>query len=185
MSSDTTRDKQRERTRSRIAAEACRLFGQRGFDRTSVRHIAAAAGVDAALVLHYFGSKQELFKAVTANEPAPGSLGSASPLDSAVKSLGDKLDQSDSAFLARLRSMLTHPDAAESAREEIANRTESLASALSREDAELHAALALAMNLGITLARELLGVDALVNASTEAILAAVRPALEALLESGT
>jgi AcrR family transcriptional regulator len=39
------------------------LFARNGIDNTSIRSIAAAAGVDAALVHHYFGTKQQLFTA--------------------------------------------------------------------------------------------------------------------------
>jgi AcrR family transcriptional regulator len=39
------------------------LFARNGIDRTSIRSIAADAGVDAALVHHYFGTKQQLFAA--------------------------------------------------------------------------------------------------------------------------
>ena len=50
-------------TRDRILASARELFARNGIDRTSVRAIAAAAGVDSALVHHYFGTKQQLFAA--------------------------------------------------------------------------------------------------------------------------
>ncbi|CDO88523.1 TetR family transcriptional regulator [Mycobacterium triplex] len=50
-------------TRERILASARELFARNGIDRTSVRAVAAAAGVDAALVHHYFGTKQQLFAA--------------------------------------------------------------------------------------------------------------------------
>jgi len=50
-------------TRAAILAEARALFSAQGYAGTSVRAIAAAAGVDAALVHHYFGSKDELFLA--------------------------------------------------------------------------------------------------------------------------
>ncbi len=50
-------------TRDRILASARELFAQNGIDRTSIRAIAKGAGVDAALVHHYFGTKQELFAA--------------------------------------------------------------------------------------------------------------------------
>jgi AcrR family transcriptional regulator len=39
------------------------LFGERGYDKASIRAIAAAAGVDPALVHHFFGAKEELFAA--------------------------------------------------------------------------------------------------------------------------
>ncbi len=50
-------------TRERILANARELFARNGIDKTSIRAIAAAAGVDSALVHHYFGTKQQLFVA--------------------------------------------------------------------------------------------------------------------------
>ena len=50
-------------TRAAILVAARELFAANGFAGTSVRAVAAAAGVDAALVHHYFGSKDDLFVA--------------------------------------------------------------------------------------------------------------------------
>ncbi|MBO0680702.1 TetR family transcriptional regulator [Mycolicibacterium sp. S2-37] len=50
-------------TRDRILASARELFARNGIDKTSIRSIAAGAGVDAALVHHYFGTKKQLFVA--------------------------------------------------------------------------------------------------------------------------
>ena len=50
-------------TRERILTSARELFAQNGIDKTSIRAVAAAAGVDPALVHHYYGSKQQLFAA--------------------------------------------------------------------------------------------------------------------------
>lgn len=50
-------------TRERILTSARDLFARQGIDKTSIRSIAAAAGVDSALVHHYFGTKQQLFAA--------------------------------------------------------------------------------------------------------------------------
>jgi AcrR family transcriptional regulator len=50
-------------TRERILASARELFAQNGIDKTSIRAVAAAAGVDPALVHHYYGTKQQLFAA--------------------------------------------------------------------------------------------------------------------------
>jgi len=49
--------------RVRIRAAAVRLFGAGGFADTSVRAIAAEAGVSPGLVLHHFGSKEGLKRA--------------------------------------------------------------------------------------------------------------------------
>ncbi|OBB42474.1 MULTISPECIES: TetR family transcriptional regulator [unclassified Mycobacterium] len=50
-------------TRDRILTSARELFARNGIDKTSIRAIAAAAGVDPALVHHYFGTKTQLFAA--------------------------------------------------------------------------------------------------------------------------
>lgn len=54
-----------EATRSTILTTARSQFGTHGFERTTIRSVAAAAGVDPALVMHYFGSKAELFAAAS------------------------------------------------------------------------------------------------------------------------
>ncbi len=50
-------------TRDRILTSARKLFAENGIERTSIRAVAKAASVDAALVHHYFGTKQQLFAA--------------------------------------------------------------------------------------------------------------------------
>ena len=50
-------------TRAAILSAARELFAASGFGGTTIRAIAAAAGVDPALVHHYFGTKDDLFVA--------------------------------------------------------------------------------------------------------------------------
>lgn len=50
-------------TRDRILASARKLFARNGIGNTSIRAVAADAGVDSALVHHYFGTKEKLFAA--------------------------------------------------------------------------------------------------------------------------
>ena len=50
-------------TRDRILSSARELFARNGIDKTSIRAIAADAGVDPALVHHYYGTKTQLFAA--------------------------------------------------------------------------------------------------------------------------
>lgn len=52
-----------EETRQRILEAAAALFAQRGFEGTSVRQIAAGAGVSLGMIRHYFGSKDGLYRA--------------------------------------------------------------------------------------------------------------------------
>jgi AcrR family transcriptional regulator len=62
----------RRDTRAEIVAAAAGAFAEGGYERTSLRAVAARAGVDPALVHHYFpGGKPELFHAAVADEDEP------------------------------------------------------------------------------------------------------------------
>lgn len=50
-------------TKGQILAAAGREFAMRGYDGTTIRGVGRAASVDPALVMHYFGSKEQLFVA--------------------------------------------------------------------------------------------------------------------------
>ena len=50
-------------TRERILDRARELFARNGISNTSIRAVAASAGVDSALIHHYFGTKERLFAA--------------------------------------------------------------------------------------------------------------------------
>lgn len=64
-------------TRASILESARQRFAREGYDGASLREIAADAGVDAALISRYFGSKDELFAEVVAVacEPKPDMFG--------------------------------------------------------------------------------------------------------------
>src|SRR5260370_39813602 len=59
----TSRPRNASQTRADILSAARRRFAEEGFERTTLRAVAADVGVDAALVIRYFGSKQDLFAA--------------------------------------------------------------------------------------------------------------------------
>jgi AcrR family transcriptional regulator len=56
-----TKPTKSERTRSAILDAAQRLFAEYGYDGTTVRDVAAQASIDPAMVIRYFGSKDDLF----------------------------------------------------------------------------------------------------------------------------
>ena len=58
-------------TRQDILAAARHSFAERGYDSATIRQIATSAGVDPALVHHYFGTKEELFRATVAARSIP------------------------------------------------------------------------------------------------------------------
>jgi AcrR family transcriptional regulator len=101
-------------TRERILTSARELFARNGFDKTSIRAVAADAGVDPALVHHYYGTKTQLFAAAIHIPIDPMQV--LGPLrQTPVEELGYKLpsvlltlwdSEVGSAFIAMLRSIL-------------------------------------------------------------------------------
>ena len=66
MAEDVPRRRDADATRAALLTAARDLFAERGFEQTTVRDIAARAGVNQALLFRYFGSKDGLFHATMA-----------------------------------------------------------------------------------------------------------------------
>ncbi|MFF9812269.1 TetR/AcrR family transcriptional regulator [Streptomyces sp. NPDC014006] len=179
-----SRADRRRATETRILDRARELFAERGFDRTTIRAVATAAGVDPALVMQYFGSKRELFTQAVQTLPAPpADLGSDALVDQLLGTLGLKLGGLPEGALAMMRSMLTDPAAAEYVRDALGRQIAGIGGALPEaEDAELRAALVVTALLGITIGHQLLGLAPLSDAPADRVAALLRPAVRALVE---
>src|SRR6202451_3643223 len=91
---------QRRRTEARILDAATQIFFAAGYERATIRAVASAAGVDAGLVMHYFGSKQELFRRVIDTAPVPGVSGApGQAAEQILASLADRLANEPTASL--------------------------------------------------------------------------------------
>lgn len=180
-----SRDDRRRATGLRILKSARELFGERGYERTTIRAVAASASVDPALVMQHFGSKQGLFTAAVRAAPEPEiTAGEGELVDFLVATLRLKLTESAQAPMAMLRSMLTHPEATERAREVLVRQGDQVAAVIPEcEDPALRGALVMTAMLGIRIGRELLELDALASADPERVAEIMRPSLEALLQS--
>jgi AcrR family transcriptional regulator len=177
----SSRAEQRRRTEARILAAASRLFVERGYERTTIRAIAGEAGVDGGLVMHYFGSKQGLFQCVTRARAVPELSGSAEQVTEQILArLAESLASEPVHSLALLRSMLTHPEAAQTLREGAARFQAEISRPIPADDADVRAALVGAVMLGVIVSRHLLNTDALTAASPEQIIDLLRPALRSL-----
>ncbi|MFF7365945.1 TetR family transcriptional regulator [Streptomyces sp. NPDC008125] len=178
----TSRADRRRATEVRILVSARELFAQKGFERTTIRAVAAAAGVDPALVMQYFGSKRGLFgqavQALPVPPAAPSDTGEL--VDQLLASLCLKLGGLPEGALAMMRSMLTDQAAAEHVRVALGRQIDSVGAALPAEDAELRAALLVTALLGVTVGHQLLGLAPLREASAEQVAALLRPAFQAL-----
>jgi AcrR family transcriptional regulator len=183
-----SRAEQRQRTEARILDAATQVFFSAGYDRATIRAVASAAGVDAGLVMHYFGSKQELYRRVIDAAPVPEVSGTpAEAAEQILAGLASRLTNEPVASLALLRSMLTNPEAASAASAGIARYEAQIAQAIPADDAGLRAAIISAITFGLTVSRHLIKSDELAAADPAQVIGLLRPcvlSLAALPESG-
>jgi AcrR family transcriptional regulator len=176
-----SRAEQRRRTEARILDAATQVFFSAGYDRTTIRAVASAAGVDAGLVMHYFGSKQELYRRVIDAAPVPELSGTpAEAVEQILAGVADRLVSEPVASLALLRSMLTNPEAANAASTGIARYEAQIAQAIPAGDADLRAAIIVAITLGITVSRHLIKTDELGTADPAQVVRLLRPCVLSL-----
>jgi AcrR family transcriptional regulator len=176
-----SRAEQRRRTEARILEAASRVFVTAGYERATIRAVASAAGVDAGLVMHYFGSKQELFRRVIGAAPVPEVSGAPEQAtEQILATLADRLANEPVASLAILRSMLTNPEAADVISEGLARYQAQITRAIPADDASLRAALISAIILGVTVSRHLIKSDELASADPAQVISLLRPGLLSL-----
>lgn len=175
-------------TRDAILASARDEFARAGYGGATVRTIAAGAGVDPALVMHYFGSKEALFTATL--QTAGGVLERiASAFDGPPEGVARRLvstymsvwDDPDAApvLASIVRSALASPVAAEAIRHIIEG--DLIARAADRYPAE-RLNLAGAQLFGVAVARYVLRVEPLASLDRAALVELLAPQIQALLD---
>jgi AcrR family transcriptional regulator len=181
-------------TREQIVAAAARCFAAAGYDATSVRRVAAEAGVDPALVRRFFGGKESLFTAVASAliDPARALAAvTAGPPDRAgdrllsyfLGLLGD-VDR-PGPFLGLIRSAVTSEHAAGLLRGFLADKVlGEIAATLGAGQPELRAALAASQLVGLAVARYAVRLPPLAAASPAELSRWIAPVIQHYL-SGT
>lgn len=178
-------------TRERVARAARDLFGERGFDATTIRAIAARAEVDPALVHHYFGSKERLFVAVM-ELPFDPSVAVAILAGGDPEGVGERIvkfaldtwdrPEARPVILGILRSAAADPGAARMLRELLISRfLAQFAAQVDRPDAELRVALAGSQIVGLAMARFIVGIEPIASADNATLARAVGPTIERYL----
>jgi AcrR family transcriptional regulator len=175
-------------TRSAILDAARTLFAARGFQRTSIRAIGRSAGVDPALVLHYFGSKEHVFAAAVElpfdpDAVLPGLLAGdrrtlgARFAEFVVATLEN--DEARARVLAIIRAAASEPAAAAILRGLVEERIrDRIAHALGTDDAELRASLVGAQVVGLVMARYVIGVEPLASLPPQRLVELLAPTLQ-------
>jgi AcrR family transcriptional regulator len=178
-------------TREAILAAARRQFAERGYDRTTLRSIAADAAVDPALVVHFFGSKQLLFVEVVefpfdpavmlprvlAGDPA----GVGARLAEVLVSLLED-PESRARITGVVRAAASEPEAARMVRELLMREVWTpAAAALGVEDAELRMNLVGSQVVGLVMARYIVGAEPLASLPPAQLVEAIAPTLQRYL----
>jgi AcrR family transcriptional regulator len=176
-------------TRGQILATARAQFGARGYDATSVRAIAGEAGVDPALVHHYFGGKEQLFAACMQLPLDPSvelpALLAGDPADIGARLVRLQLrlwseERGRESMMALVRSAASNDQAAAMLREFV---TSVLLSRLrpvvgTGDDAPLRAAGAASQLIGMAFARYVVKVPELAEASEDDLVRTIGPAVQ-------
>lgn len=181
-------------TREAILAVARRGFATRGYDATSLRAIASEAGVDPALLIHYFGSKEGLFTAATgmpANVPELFASLAGLPVHVRVRALVRGYleivdsDESRNTIIALVRSAVSNEPAAATLRDLVAAELLPVIAAMTdAPDAQLRASLVAAQLIGTAMLRHVLHVEPLATASHDEIVALIAPVIEQYVGAG-
>ena len=175
-------------TRAEITAAAARRFAAAGYDATSLRQVAADAGVDPALVRRMFGSKEQLFTDVASALIDPGRA-LASIMAGAPEQAGERLLRyflallgevpAPGPFLGLVRSAVTSEHAARLLRQFLAEQIlQHIARTFPSGRPGLGAALAASQLVGLAIARYAVQLPALTSAGTDELVATVAPVLQ-------
>ncbi|WP_164232745.1 TetR family transcriptional regulator [Microbacterium hydrocarbonoxydans] len=178
-------------SRERIIGAAVDEFGEHGYDGSTIRSIAARAGVDSALVHHYFGTKADLF-AEAVGIPLRPDIDVPGILDGPRDQVGERLvryvleafEQPDvrrrGVMLMRtaIGSRLTTPLLAGFLSRELIGR---IAKRLGVEDAELRATLVASQIAGMLLTRYVLKLGPIAAAPVDELVARIAPTVQRYL----
>ncbi|MTD53625.1 TetR/AcrR family transcriptional regulator [Amycolatopsis pithecellobii] len=178
-------------TRTALLDAARVEFSENGYEGATVRAIAARAGTDAAMVNHWFGSKESLFAQAVLQLPFNPQDVITELLDGDVDTLGERIirrfvtawdSTAGGTFPALVRSLASHDQAAIGLRDfMIANILDRIMSRIEADHPQLRATLCASQLIGIGMARYVAPFEPLGSADVETVAAAVAPTLQRYL----
>ena len=177
-------------TRAALLAAARLEFAERGYEGATVRRIAERAGVDAAMVNHWFGGKEALFTASVDLPVSPAEIRDH-VLPGDPEQLGARIVErfltvwdstADGTLAALLQSVAGHDDAARMLRNFITNNLVGPIVATVAPDAPtMRGALVASQLVGLGLVRYVMRLEPLASADHATVVAAIAPNLQRYL----
>lgn len=186
------RPRRSERTRASILEAARRRFARDGYERATIRAIAADARIDPSMVMRYFGSKQRLFAAAAEIDLRLPDLRGA-PRSQLGERLvahflerwegplaappyqppgpGDDDGRVDEALLVLLRAAVTNEDAAERMRAMLLEQVAPAVAAVAPDLPEARAGMVTSQILGLALCRYVLRMPAVTELDHDTLVA--------------
>jgi AcrR family transcriptional regulator len=176
-------------TRGEILDAARQRFATLGYEGASIRAIAAEAGVDPSLVLHYFESKEQLFVATLELPVNPAGMIRQIVDTVPPAELGEYLvatlleiwdgDTDRNALVAALRSAVAGGEVADRVREFISTAMlAAFAERLPGPDPRLRAALIGSQIAGLLVARYILAIEPLASAEPAQLVSVYGPTIQ-------
>ena len=180
-----------EDTRTALLDAARQVFVERGYEGATVRAIAAKAGVDAAMVNHWFGSKENLFAKAVLQVPIDPATLVKQLREGPPELTGERIVRTFLAvwdatgggpFAALVRSVTSHEGVATVLREFfLHNLFGTLTAGLAPDRAELRATLCASQIIGMGMVRYVVRFEPMASADPDVVVAAVAPTLQRYL----
>lgn len=178
-------------TRQAVLEAARARFAKDGFAATTIRLVAADAGVDPSQVMQFYRSKDELFAAVMAIPPSALEKFSTA-FEGPDEHLGERVvraslmawegtPEESEPLMAMLRGAIVNDNASAQLRDFLQARLQHGTSGREDPEAALRAGLASTMIVGVVTGRRIIGVPTLAEADTELLVSVLGPAIQQIL----
>lgn len=180
-----------EDTRAALIAAAREVFVEKGYDGATVRAIAARAGVDAAMVNHWFGGKEGLFAQSVLQLPFDPAEILKRLVDGPVEQAGERIIRTFVAvwdatgggtFAALIRSVTSQQEVANALKSFFVNAIfKNLLTEIGAEQRELRATLCATQMVGLGIVRYVVHFEPLASVDVETLVRAIAPNLQRYL----
>ena len=167
-----------------ILAAAKERFAQSGFERATIRAIAADADIDPSMVMRYFGSKDQLFAAAADFDLQIPDLSGVGPENVGARLVDYFMDrwERDEALIVLLRASTSNAEAAQRMREIFAGQLLPVVARINPAQPERRASLIATQMLGLALCRYVLRLPPIVEMSHDEVVSWLGPTIQRYLE---